>query len=51
LTGAVPPHAATMRAHVDGVHPPGVRTHGRPRSHDERRPRLRRDARRRRRLR
>ena len=37
-------HRMTIRAHFDGVHQPGVRTHGRPRSHDERRPRLRQDA-------
>jgi hypothetical protein len=34
----------TIRAHFDGVHQPGVRTHGRPAHRDEAHPRLRQDA-------
>ena len=36
----------TIRAHFDGVHQPGVRTHGRPAHRDQAHPRLRQDARR-----
>jgi len=33
-----------MRAHFDGVHTPGVRTHGRPAHRDQAHLRLRQDA-------
>jgi len=34
----------TIRAQFDGVHTPGVRTHGRPAHRDQAHPRLRQDA-------
>ena len=36
--------ATMMRTHFDGVHTPGVRTHGRPAHRNRAHPRLRRDA-------